>query len=93
MTTGLIFFWSGIKKNVFGDKGLPPNNEVYEKPILGIPQKTFIPLLATLFVPVIAYILSSYKSITTGRHSNNRRKEFSRNYIFSYWISYRHLYG
>ena len=66
MTTGLIFFWSGIKKNVFGDKGLPPNNEVYEKPILGIPQKTFIPLLATLFVPVIAYILSSYKSITTG---------------------------
>ena len=66
MTTGLIFFWSGIKKNVFGDKGLPPNNEVYEKSILGIPQKTFIPILATLFVPVIAYILSSYKSITKG---------------------------
>lgn len=65
MTTGLIFFWSGIKKNVFGDKGLPPNNEVYEKSILGIPQKTFIPILATLFVPIIAYILSSYKSITS----------------------------
>ena len=66
MMTGLLFFWSGIKKNVFGDKGLPPNNEVYEKPIIGIPQKTFIPILAVLFVPVIAYILSSYESIMGG---------------------------
>ena len=65
MTTGLIFFWSGIKKNIFGEKGLPPNMEVYEKPIVGIPQKTFIPIIAALCVPVIAYILSSYKSITT----------------------------
>lgn len=66
MTTGLIFFWSGIKKNVFGDKGLPPNNEVYEKPIVGIPQKTFIPILALLFVPIIAYVLSSYEAIMGG---------------------------
>ena len=65
MTTGLIFFWSGIKKNIFGEKGLPPNMEVYEKPIVGIPQKIFIPIIAALCVPVIAYILSSYKSITT----------------------------
>lgn len=65
MMAGLIFFWSGIKRNVFGDKGLPPNMEVYEKPVLGIPQKTLIPLLSVLFVPVIAYILSSYQSITT----------------------------
>ena len=65
MMAGLIFFWSGIKRNVFGDKGLPPNMEVYEKPVLGITQKTLIPLLSVLFVPVIAYILSSYESITT----------------------------
>jgi POT family proton-dependent oligopeptide transporter len=65
MLTGLIFFWSGIKKNVFGDKGLPPNKEVYEKKIVGIPQKTFIPIVASLCVPVIAFILASYKSITT----------------------------
>ena len=65
MMAGLIFFWSGIKRNIFGDKGLPPNMEVYEKPVLGIPQKTLIPLLSVLFVPVIAYILSSYESITT----------------------------
>ena len=65
MLTGLIFFWSGIKKNVFGDKGLPPNKEVYEKKIVGIPQKTFIPIVASLCVPVIAFILASYKSITS----------------------------
>jgi POT family proton-dependent oligopeptide transporter len=65
MLTGLIFFWSGIKKNVFVDKGLPPNKEVYEKKIVGIPQKTFIPIVASLCVPVIAFILASYKSITT----------------------------
>jgi POT family proton-dependent oligopeptide transporter len=65
MLTGLIFFWSGIKKNVFGNKGLPPNKEVYEKKIVGIPQKTFIPIVASLCVPVIAFILASYKSITT----------------------------
>ncbi len=65
MLTGLIFFWSGIKKNVFGSKGLPPNNVVYEKLIIGIPQKTFIPIIAILCVPFIALILSSYKAITS----------------------------
>ena len=65
MLTGLIFFWSGIKKNVFGEKGLPPSQEIYEKKIVGIPQKTLIPIIATLCVPVIAFILASYKSITT----------------------------
>ncbi|MFD2568865.1 peptide MFS transporter [Pseudotenacibaculum haliotis] len=66
MLTGLIFFWSGIRKNVFGDKGLPPNMEVYEKRVLGLPQKTLIPVLSVLAVPVIAYVLSSYKAIAGG---------------------------
>ncbi|MCK0107700.1 oligopeptide:H+ symporter [Flavobacteriaceae bacterium S0825] len=66
MLTGLLFFWSGIKKNVFGDKGMPPNPEVYEKKIFGIPQKTFVPIVAFLSAPVIAYLLSSYKSIANG---------------------------
>ncbi|KJD31399.1 peptide transporter [Tamlana nanhaiensis] len=61
MLTGLIFFWSGIKKNVFGDKGLPPSVEAYEKKILGIPQKTFIPIVSFLSAPVIAYLLSSWQ--------------------------------
>ena len=62
MMAGLIFFWSGIKKNVFGDKGLPPSKEVYEKKVIGIPQKTLIPIIAVLFVPVIAYLLSSWQA-------------------------------
>lgn len=66
MLTGLIFFWSGIKKNVFGDKGLPPNPEVYEKKVLGIPQKTFVPIVSFLSVPIIAYMLASYKTIANG---------------------------
>ena len=66
MLAGLAFFWSGIKKNVFGDNGLPPNQEVYEKKILGIPQKTFVPIVAFLTAPVIAYLLSEYKAIGGG---------------------------
>lgn len=66
MLTGLIFFWSGIKKNVFGDKGLPPSIQAYERKIFGIPQKIFVPIIAILFVPLIAYALSSYKAIANG---------------------------
>ncbi|MEP3839111.1 MAG: oligopeptide:H+ symporter [Algibacter sp.] len=61
MLTGLIFFWSGIKKNVFGDRGLPPNQAVYEKKIIGVPQKTLIPIIAFLCAPLIAYLLSSWQ--------------------------------
>jgi len=63
MLTGLLFFWSGIKKNVFGNRGLPPNQEVYEKKILGVPQKTFIPIICFLSAPFIAFLLYSYKSL------------------------------
>ncbi|MDG2193372.1 MAG: oligopeptide:H+ symporter [Polaribacter sp.] len=66
MLTGLIFFWKGIKDNVFGDRGLPPNKEIYEKQILGIPQKKLIPIIAFLAAPAIAYILASYKAIAGG---------------------------
>lgn len=66
MLTGLIFFWSGIKKNVFGKEGLPPSQEVYEKKVLGIPQKSLIPIIAVVVVPLIAYVLSSYKAIAGG---------------------------
>ena len=61
MLTGLIFFWSGIKKNVFGNKGMPPSQEVYEKKILGIPQKTLVPIIAFLCAPIIAWLLSSWQ--------------------------------
>ncbi len=63
MLTGLLCFWSGIKKNVFGEGGKPPSMEVYEKKVLGLPQKTLIPLLAFLSAPLIAFLLYSYKSL------------------------------
>jgi len=66
MLTGLAFFWSGIKNNVFGDRGLPPNPEIYEKKIMGIPQKTFVPIVSFLAAPVIAYLLSEYKAVGSG---------------------------
>lgn len=61
MLTGLIFFWSGIKNNVFGDKGMPLNREVYEKKVIGIPQKKLIPIIAFLSAPGIAYLLASWQ--------------------------------
>ncbi|WP_223032813.1 peptide MFS transporter [Hanstruepera marina] len=61
MVTGLLFFWSGIKKNVFGDRGLPPNQDVFEKKVVGVPQKTLIPILAFLSAPAIAYLLASWQ--------------------------------
>lgn len=63
MLTGLLFFWSGIKKNVFGEGGKPPSMEVYERKIFGIPQKHFIPAVAFLSAPLIAFLLYSYKSL------------------------------
>lgn len=61
MVTGLLFFWSGIKKNVFGERGLPPSQDIYERKVVGIPQKTLIPILAFLSAPVIAYLLSAWE--------------------------------
>jgi len=63
MLIGLICFWSGIQKNVFGDRGLPPSEEVYEKKVIGISQKYLVPFLAILAAPLIAFLLSSYKTL------------------------------
>lgn len=65
MLTGLIVFWSGIKKNVFGDRGLPPNKEVMEKKVLGIKQGILVPVLTIIAAPLIALLLASYKAIAT----------------------------
>lgn len=65
MLTGLIFFWSGIKRSVFGDRGLPPNNQVLNKKILGLRQGILIPILAVASAPIIAILLSSYKAVAS----------------------------
>ncbi|MFC4095142.1 peptide MFS transporter [Euzebyella saccharophila] len=63
MLTGLIFFWSGIKKNVFGNRGLPPNNQVLNKKVIGVKQGILVPILAFIAAPVIAFLLSSYQPL------------------------------
>jgi len=61
MLIGLVCFWSGIRNKVFGDKGLPPSTEAYEKKVIGIPQKIIIPILSFLCVPAIAFLLAAWK--------------------------------
>lgn len=63
MLLGLIFFWSGIRKNVFGDRGLPNDRTVYEKKVFGLPNNALVSVLAFIFVPIIAFLLSSYTPI------------------------------
>lgn len=60
MALGLLVFQYGIRKGVFLDQGLPPSEERLNKKVLGIPNKTFVPLMAFLFVPLIALIISNY---------------------------------
>lgn len=63
MMIGLLFFWSGIKKNVFGDRGRAPSEAVLEKKLIGVKQKVMVPFLAFVAAPVIAWLLSSYKPL------------------------------
>ena len=71
MLVGLIFFWDGIRKNVFGNKGLPPVPEILEKSFIGIKQKTLIPILAFLAAPIIALLLASYEPIYGDQNAVN----------------------
>lgn len=61
-----VVFWSGIRKNVFGDKGLPPSVEVNERKVMGVKQKQLIPIIAFLSAPLIAFLLSSYQAVGGG---------------------------
>jgi len=63
MLTGLLFFWSGIRKNVFGERGMAPSTQVLDRKLIGVPQRTMVPMLAFLAAPVIALLLSSYKPL------------------------------
>lgn len=63
MLLGLAFFWSGIKKNVFGDKGMPTNTQVYSNAKYGLKNSQLVTVLAFLSVPLIAFLLSSYQPV------------------------------
>ncbi len=60
MIIGLLFFWSGIKKNVFGNKGMAPNDTVLDRKVVGVKQKVLVPVLAFIAAPIVAILLSSY---------------------------------
>ena len=57
MLLGLLVFWKGIKSNVFGEHGNPPNAEVLEERKFGLKIKNFVPIVAVLLVPLIAYLI------------------------------------
>ena len=66
MLTGLLFFWRGVKKGVFGDKGLPTNEGLLHETVIGVKRSILIPVLAFLCAPVIAFLLASYQAIGDG---------------------------
>ena len=63
MLSGLIFFWSGIRNGVFGERGMPPVNGSIDTKVMGVKNRYLIPILSFLAVPFIAYLLSAYKPL------------------------------
>lgn len=57
MLTGLIVFWKGTQQGVFGDHGLPPSEEALDEKVFGLKKKQWVPVVAVLLVPVIAYLI------------------------------------
>jgi proton-dependent oligopeptide transporter, POT family len=63
MVAGLLFFYSGIKKGVFGEKGLPPEASTLDQKQFGLSKERLVTLLSVLSVPLIALLLSAYNPI------------------------------
>ncbi|MCB0448196.1 MAG: peptide MFS transporter, partial [Gelidibacter sp.] len=61
MVLGLIVFNKGLKNNVFEDKGLIPNQEIYHQKWLGLNKGKLITILAFLSVPVFALIIKFHE--------------------------------
>jgi len=61
MLTGLLVFWHGIRTNVFGERGHAPVRE--ESKSKKVSPKLIVYVLSVLAVPVIAWLLSSYKPL------------------------------
>ena len=56
MLAGVIVFWDGIKKGVFGDKGLQPA-EYVEKKFFNFNINTLVWAFGWLVVPIFAYLI------------------------------------
>ncbi|SHF51113.1 proton-dependent oligopeptide transporter, POT family [Tenacibaculum mesophilum] len=57
MLLGLLVFKGGLKKNVFEDKGLVPNQELFDEKQFGVKKGNLITIAALLSVPVFALIV------------------------------------
>lgn len=57
MLTGLIVFWKGTQNGVFGEHGLPPSEEALNENVFGLKKKHWVPVVAVLLVPIIAYLI------------------------------------
>ncbi|MFC2125865.1 peptide MFS transporter [Bacteroidota bacterium] len=66
MILGLLVFYSGGKNGIFGDKGLPPDENRLNNRVMGLKIKTIIPLSALILVPIIALSISLYNPISGG---------------------------
>jgi len=56
MLAGIIVFWDGMKKGVFGDKGLQPI-EFQEKKFFNVNIDKWVYLFAVIIVPIFAYLI------------------------------------
>lgn len=63
MMLGLLFFWSGIRKNIFGEHGHAPKLSKEEATFMGFPKAIVVMVLAVAAVPGIAFLLSAYKNV------------------------------
>ena len=57
MLLGLVFFYRGLNDQVFGDKGLVPNEKKYFQKWMGISEGHWVSILAVLAVPLIGLLL------------------------------------
>jgi POT family proton-dependent oligopeptide transporter len=67
MFIGLLVFRFGIKNNVFEDKGLPSEPELLSKKYIGIQVKHLVFIIAILFIPLIAGLISAYEPVKFGK--------------------------
>ncbi|WCO02210.1 peptide MFS transporter [Psychroserpens ponticola] len=61
MVAGLLVFNKGLKNNVFEDKGLVPNQEIYDSKWLGLNRGKLITILAFLSVPAFALVIKFHE--------------------------------
>ena len=56
MLAGVIVFWDGLRKGVFGDKGLQPA-EYVEKKFFNLNIEKLVWVFGFLIVPIFAYLI------------------------------------